>query len=444
MSRWSKVLWSEGMFLRPQHFQQQERYFEVTARQRVAALHGFGWGFSELEIDEDALPIGSLRLRRARGLLPDGTPFVIPDDIGEELAVDVARSSADSIYCLALPPDQAVEGGVLYVDDAVSAARYLAKSVEVTDVNAAGAGMAEMQCCRMRLHFMPEEDVPAGWVRLRVAKVVERQANNLVVLDRTFVPPWLDCRSNGVLDGYAREIANLLFQRGGALAERVSAGGRGGLSEVADFLLLMLVNRHLPEMRHLAQMQGLHPTQLFQAFLGLAGELATFSNPNRQPSIYPSYQHDDIQKAFLPVVMELRRALSMVLEQSAIRIALEERKYGIKVALVPEQRLFSNASFVLAVFANLPPDQLQALFVTQAKVGPVEKIRDLVNLHLSGVRLKPLPVVPRELPYHAGYCYFELDSHHELWREMERSAGMALHVSGDFPGLELECWAIRK
>jgi type VI secretion system protein ImpJ len=58
--------------------------------------------------------------------------------------------------------------------------------------------------------------------------------------------------------------------------------------------------------------------------------------------------------------------------------------------------------------------------------------------------LKPLPVAPRELPYHAGYQYFELDSHHELWRGLDSSAGVAIHIAGEFPQLELECWAIRR
>ena len=444
MSRWRKVLWSEGMFLRPQHFQQQERYYDLAARHRLAAVSQFGWGFVEIGIDEDALALGTLRLHRARGLLPDGTPFAVPEDISGALAVDVEAGERNSVYCLALPPEQDVEGGVVFVDDDVGAARYLAELVEVADVNAAGAGVAELQCCRMRLRLMPERKVPPGWARLRVARVVERQANNLVILDRSFIPPMLDCRRDAALDGFAKEITGLLDQRGLALAERVSAGGRGGLSEVADFILLLLVNRHLPEMRHFAEVDGLHPVRLYRIFLGLAGELASFANADRRPVEFPAYEHDDLQRSFQPLMVELRRALSLVLEQTAIRIDLEERKYGIRVALVPERQLFRGASFVLAVFASLPPDQLQAQFVTQAKVGPVEKIRDLVNLHLSGVRLKPLPGVRRELPDQAGYIYFELDSHHELWRELDRSAGMAIHVSGDFPGLELECWAIRR
>jgi type VI secretion system protein ImpJ len=74
----------------------------------------------------------------------------------------------------------------------------------------------------------------------------------------------------------------------------------------------------------------------------------------------------------------------------------------------------------------------------------MEKIRDLVNLQLPGIRLRALPVAPRQLPFHAGFTYFELDDSHEGWQALQTSAGMALHVAGDFPGLTMECWAIRR
>ena len=38
MSWYSKVVWSEGMFLRPQHFQQQDRYLEALVRQSCGDL----------------------------------------------------------------------------------------------------------------------------------------------------------------------------------------------------------------------------------------------------------------------------------------------------------------------------------------------------------------------------------------------------------------------
>lgn len=444
MSFRHKVVWSEGMFLRPQHFQQQERYLEMYAHLRVAALGDFQWGFVELELDEDALALGCVAVSRARGVLPDGMPFSLPADGADALAIDIPPAARDVKVCLALPPVREGSEALIFEDELKSGARFVARLEEIADANAMGQGGAEIQTARSRFRLLLEPDVPAGWSVLGVARVRERLANNQVNLDRDYVPPMLSCRRHAILDGYVREVAGLLGQRGEALALRVSSAGRGGVSEIGDFLLLKLVNHWLPFMLHLNQSEVVHPERVFSELLRLVGELSVFSNPNRRPNTYPAYRHDDLQGCFGPVMVDLRRALALVLEQTALRIPLEERKYGIWTALVPDRLLFKTASFVLAAHADMPPEQLQAQFPTQVKIGTVEKIRDLVNLHLPGVRLKPLPVAPRELPYHAGYQYFELDTHHELWKELERSAGVAMHIAGDFPALELECWAIRR
>jgi len=253
----------------------------------------------------------------------------------------------------------------------------------------------------------------------------------------------LHCGTQSILDGFLREVIALLNQRAEALTGRLAGSGKGGVSEVGEFLILALINRWAPFFTHIAHVAPLHPERLYAHLLSLAGELSTFSTSRLAPS-YVEYVHDDLWATFDPLMIELRRALALVLDQRVVRIELKEHKYGIRLARVPDRTLLKQASFVLAVNANMPPEQLQKQFPAQIKIGPVEKIRDLVNLQLPGVVLRQLPVAPRELPFHAGYNYFELDTHHDLWLEMEKSAGVALHIAGNFPNLELECWAIRK
>ena len=73
-----------------------------------------------------------------------------------------------------------------------------------------------------------------------------------------------------------------------------------------------------------------------------------------------------------------------------------------------------------------------------------QKIRDLVTLQLPGVTLHPLPVAPRQIPFHTGASYFELETRNsDLWHQLEKSGGVAMHIAGEFPGLELAFWAIR-
>jgi type VI secretion system protein ImpJ len=77
------------------------------------------------------------------------------------------------------------------------------------------------------------------------------------------------------------------------------------------------------------------------------------------------------------------------------------------------------------------------------KIGPVERIRDLVNLQLPGIALQAMPVAPRQIPYHAGFNYFALEQVGDLWKQLEKSGALAMHIAGEFPGLEMQFWAIR-
>ena len=66
-----------------------------------------------------------------------------------------------------------------------------------------------------------------------------------------------------------------------------------------------------------------------------------------------------------------------------------------------------------------------------------------MNLQLPGIGIQAMAVAPRQIPYHAGFAYFELDRSSELWRPLKTSGGIAIHQSGELPGLTLEFWAIR-
>ncbi len=209
-------------------------------------------------------------------------------------------------------------------------------------------------------------------------------------------------------------------------------------------MLLQLVNRLEPLVVHLSHVRGLHPERLFDELVQMAGELATFTSRSKRPPEMPAYLHDHPQETFQAPINALRQALSAVLEQTAVSMELVERKYGIRVAPINDRSVVANSMFVLAVKADLPTETIRKRFPAQTKVGPVERIRQLVNAQLPGIGLRALPVAPRQIPYHSGFTYFELDRSSEYWRELSQSGGFAVHVGGDFPGLELEFWAIRE
>ncbi|WAI84299.1 MULTISPECIES: type VI secretion system baseplate subunit TssK [Achromobacter] len=438
-----KVIWSEGMFLRPQHFQQLERHVLHAAQQRAAATQGFFWGFSHLSLDRDALAIGKLVLTEAAGVMPDGTPFDFSDPAAAPAALEVPLQVRDARVVLAIPRARPGATDVIYEGEEDSLARYLVHEADVEDTGSMGLEPALLQLGRLRLRLMLEDELTDDWLSLGVARVVERRQDNRVVLDDGYVAPWLAAGEHPVLRGWVNELYGLLGARSEALAERLSQPGRGGVSEVSDFMLLETVNRYVGALWHARQSAALHPERLFHDWLMLACDLSTFTSTTRRPEVLPEYVHDDLQASFAPLMHELRRSLSAVLEQRALQIPLQDRGQGVRVAQITDPELLQTAGFVLAVHADMGTDTVRARFPAQVKIGPVERIRDLVHLQLPGVAVRALPVAPRQIPYSAGHVYFELDKSGEFWKQLERTGALALHLAGDFPGLTMEFWALR-
>ncbi|WP_342113433.1 type VI secretion system baseplate subunit TssK [Pseudoduganella sp. OTU4001] len=442
MSWESKVIWSEGMFLQPQHFQQHERYLEKLIESRARHTLPHAWGFAGLEIDEAALAMGKLALAAGHGLFPDGTPFDFPATHRAPLPLDIPAEARNQLVLLAVPMRR--QGGLeadLGAEGSDRLARYAVTDVEVPDITSNRSD--PIQLGELRLCLLLESERTDAYACLGAIRLQERRADNQILLDKQYIPPTLSIRSDRTLAAYCDEIHGLLHQRGETLAAQLAQPGRGGVAEIADFLLLQTVNRHEPVFAHLRQRAQLHPEQLFVAMLALAGDMSTFGNERRRVPAFPEYQHDSLEKCFLPLMLELRRYLSLVLPRSAVPIELQLVQPGWRRAIVPDRNLLKQASFVLAVNAQMPADTLRARFPTQAKFGPAERIQDLVNLSLPGIALRPMPVAPRQIPYHAGFNYFELERSGELWQQLEQSAGLAMHLAGEFPGLELELWAIK-
>ncbi|VFR68230.1 Uncharacterized protein ImpJ/VasE [plant metagenome] len=438
-----KVIWSEGMFLRPQHFQQQERYLDRALQLRTLPLQAFFWGCTELAIDRDALALGKLALTGGQGLFPDGTPFEIGHADLAPLALEVPDDARDELVVLATPRRRDGVEEAVFENVEETLARHAVTETEVDDSTEGGLEPALLQVGRPHLRLMLARDAGDEWLTLGVAHVLERRNDKRVKLDESYIPPWLSSGHHPVLAGYANELAGLLEARGQTLAARLAQPGRGGVAEVADFMLLTLVNRYAGALWHTGQIQGLHPERLFHDWLMLACDLATYTETARRPEGLPRYQHDDLRATFQPLMQMLRRSLSAVLEQNAFQIPLQDRGRGVSVAQINDRELLRQAGFVLAVHAEMASEALRAHFPAQVKIGPVERIRDLVHLQLPGIPVRALPVVPRQIPYSAGHVYFELDKGSEFWRQLEQSGALALHIAGEFPGLDMAFWAIR-
>jgi len=450
MSESNRVAWTEGLFLRPQHFQQTERFLERSLSELETFTLAYCFGFVNLEIDQELSKLGKVGLASAQGMFPDGTAFNIPHDADIPVPLEVPQSAKSAAIVLALPlrrpnmPSMALERS-----PSNALTRYYAVDMQARDSIAELESSAELKVGRLNLSLCFADDLSPAYSCLGVARVVEKRPDGKLVFDENYFPSVLDCRASPKLFDCVKEVYSLLRHRAQALSDRVSQPGSRGVAEFADFLLLQLCNRLQPVFAHLATRSVLHPELFYAHLLALAGELATFARKDRRSVDFEAYRHDFLWETFQPVLEEVRRGLTAILEAAAVVIPLEDLTKGYFVGRVQDVELLRTSVFVLSVNAQLPAETLRARFPREAQIGSRERIRMLVDSQLPGIVLRPLPVAPRQIPYHAGYTYFELDKTRrpndpmDYWKELETSRMLVMHVAGDFPELNVQLWAIR-
>ncbi|MFJ4392517.1 type VI secretion system baseplate subunit TssK [Pseudomonas soli] len=443
MSSRNPVLWPEGLFVKPQHFQQAGRAAEAALHQRLGSLNAAFYGFSELQLNDEYLSLGKISITRARGIMPDGTVFDIPADLPPPPPLEIEDNGAkDSEIYLCLP--LRTEGGreVSWPDNAANF-RYSAQAQEIKDTHSADGDLAQVDLAVPNLQLKRKADDSSAYTRLAMARILERRPDGSLQLDEGFYPTSVSVRAVPALQRYLEEITNTLRERSRNLASRIGTSGQSGIADIRDFNLLQAMNRWWPCFQHLARQGQTHPERLYLHMSQACGEFVTFTDESRLPPEFPSYQHTALRTSFKPLQDILRRALGTVLQPRAISLPLDALDYGVMTTTLEDRRLIDEADFILAVRADLPPPNLRRLFLQKAKVTSLETLNDLVHKQLPGIALNPLPVAPRDLPFHAGFSYFELDRRDPAWACMKTANGFGIHIAGEFPGLELQFWAIR-
>ena len=192
MSAHNRVIWSEGLFLQPQHFQQQERYFERYVEARCHSLVPYSWGFTDIEFERDLLAIGKIALRRVAGVFPDGTPFQLPEDDPLPVPLDVDGEVRDQILFLAVPLRRSGELESDRDGGSDGLVRHSVREVQARNATSSAGDPAVLEVGALRTRLMLERDVTMAYACVPLARIVECRADKQVVLDDTFIPTVLD------------------------------------------------------------------------------------------------------------------------------------------------------------------------------------------------------------------------------------------------------------
>lgn len=441
-----KVLWGEGMFLRPQHFQQQVLMLEQEISTRFQLSRRHAWGLLSLTIDEQALKAGMLRIDHLHLMFRDGALCHAPESEPLPLSRDMNSlpqlGSVTTVYaCLA--EMQPYGGNVMMQGGAVRPSRFQGGHVEVADLYTQ-ALPADLAVLTPDIRLMFEEENRDGFDAIPLCRL-EKDATGQWCVSQAYVAPLLTIQASDWLNRLLRRWLDILLVRNQALSatlrERTQNVVEYGTADISAFWLLHTVNRNFVRLRHLSLCEHLHPEVLYQAVAEFCGEMQTFSSLYSLSDV-PVYQHDALYAVFNDLDQQLRSLLETVISSRYQTIPLHSPRPSIHIGRIESDRLLDGVDFYLSVNSDLPASHIIENVPLKCKIGAPDDVDKILNSAMRGVALQHVLQTPSAMPVRVGNHYFALQPHGEIFSRMLQSRSICIYVPQTLSDVSMELFAV--
>jgi type VI secretion system protein ImpJ len=432
------------MYLAPNHFQAQGRYFEDSMQFATATLWNNAYGFSVCELDSEALRNGTVAVREARGLFQDGLPFDIPtsDPAPEPRSIaDVFPPTANEITICLSVPSWSPDGPNCELNGTVeSSARYFSSLRELPDENT-GRDEKPVRLGRKNVRLRLPSETRDDELSLPIARVV-RDSSGRFAFDEAFIPPCLKFTAGDHLFNMLRRLVEILEEKSAAVSQDQRSADQKfqpGLSsrQVAQFWFLHAVNSSLTPLRHLLVSKQGHPEELFREMLRLGGALCTFGL-DVHPRSLPTYDHANLDKCFHELDEHIRRHLEIVVPSQAISIPLHRAERYFYQGEVKDQRCFDRARWILGIRAPLGEADLILKTQQFVKFCSSKFVPELVKRALPGLTLTHMSIPPSSVAAKVDFQYFSISRSGPCWEHIMQTKNVGVYVPGELPSAELE------
>jgi type VI secretion system protein ImpJ len=444
MKQLSKVVWSEGMYLGPHHFQAQGRFFEEVTHFEISNLWFEPFGLAGLELDGEALRNGTVALVHARGIFQDGLPFNIPecDPLPSTRSIaDLFPPTRENLtVLLTIPPRRLGAANCSLTDQEKNGrTRYIAEVRTLPDENT-GLDEKPLKLGRKNLQILLDTEDAGDLQTLPIARI-QRDGSGNYVYDESFIPPCVQISASQALMMMIRRLIDILQEKSATVS--LDNRGRGkfqaGFSaqEVSRFWFLHAINSSLGPLRHLFFSQSGHPAELFTELLRLGGALCTFALDSH-PRNLPLYNHLSLDKSFADIEKHIRTHLDLLAPSNCISIPLRPAANYFYEGDITDQRCLDRARWILSIRSAIGDAEVITRTLQLVKVCSAQFVPQLVKRALPGMELTHMPVPPSAVSARVESQYFAISRTGPCWDHIVQSRCVGIYVPGDLPSPEIE------
>ena len=392
------IQWSEGMLLSPQHFQQNDYYWQQHLRHRLQILNPCYWGVLRLncQLLKEVICISQLEC-----VLPDGQLVEFPGryprqpagDLQLDLSNDCKTGAAPQRVWLLVKPrgaNAACQGS--------KERRYNSIIDEQSvDENTGEGGFA---IARLQLEFQLylAASSPSTEGAVALCEVVRGGNGQLAIT--AYHPPMLRLdasafQGGGSLFKRLNELHELLWhsaQKMAAQCSHVSAASQFEDATAQYLNTARVLARCLPQLSVLLRANS-HPCVLYEALAYVVAQVSGIGS-NPLPLLMRPYQHDDCYGQFLTALEYIEGQLAQVdMGHESLSFMRVEQFAGSSGNICFECRLPANMNDLLVI--ELTPNAAQTAaqllrWLTECCIANESLIPQLRRARLPGARVRAL------------------------------------------------------
>lgn len=431
----SRVVWSEGMYLGPHHFQTQSRYFEDSIAFLANSLWHEPWGLLRFELDEKAIRNGQAVLLQASGIFPDGMAFELPHSDAAPAArslTDVFPATDAALPLFLTVPSRHDSGFDFDPGPTVNGARWSVMQRVVRD-ETNGVDEREVGLGRKNLSIMTDAEITPDLLAIPIARVL-RDGRGHFIYDENFVPTSLRVNASETLMLLVKRLLEAIEEKSATVARGAHRQGRfeAGTSalDVANYWFLHALHSAMPPLRHLTSTRHAHPEEVFVELSRLAGALCTFSMES-DPRQLPTYDHRDPGPAFRALDAHIRHHLEIVVPSNTVTLDFHPIEPYIQSAAVADERCLRRARWIFGIRSSLGEAELLRQVPRLVKVCSSKFVPELVKRALPGLALSHIPVPPAALHAEADMQYFAVESSGPCWEHILQTRTVGIYIPGE-------------
>ena len=438
----SKIAWEDGMFIYPQHFQQQEIYFEKLISKFHIFSPIFGFGLLEFEIDEDALLLNKIVIRKSIGILPDGTLFSAPNKDPLPLPINVPVGYNNDFVYLGISLGNFSKDKLEDERHPNTQCRYFSKSHEFSDVNSNQLESREIKISCLNLNLFLSSDDLSNITFIPILKV--HNTLNGIYLDKEYIPPVLRVHSSPILDSYVTKVIALLHHYINAnLRFLGNTSVTQYIKKVENLLIFQTVYKYKQLFLLFAKDPNLLPYKLFETLLELLSSVSIFIENSRLEEILICYEHNNLSKSFSPLIELIEQTFAVLNKQTAIKLDFIYRN-NLYIIDIPADTILKNTDFIISIeLKDKNPNTFNIL--DKIKISTVDGIKNIISAQVAGAKCQGMKSVPPYVSYIENAIYGQILQEGLNWEQILSKRNVAIYASSDIGEIKnLALWIISK